>query len=237
MPGRDVAGEGFCQYGSVAPGQVIIAKVVVTIEDSGEEGTSSSSVDIPGMVIAASPGGSQLRATTWATRGIRISGGGTGDGSGRGGGGGTNDGTDQPESAPVISKLTLSPKTFRAAKKGASITRVKTGTTVTFGLSKAATATFKVQKAVTGRKVGKVCRPLTKSNRRRARCTRWVAVAGSATEAGKTGTTTCRFSGRMTGPGPEARELPAEHDRQDRPLRRLQGAHGHVPHRPLTLRP
>lgn len=117
-----------------------------------------------------------------------------------------NDGTQPPpndgnqiEAAPAITKYSLSPTTFRAAKKGAMMTKARIGTTVTFGLSKAATATFTVQKAVTGRLVGKVCKPVTKGNRKRHKCTRWVAVAGAATEAGKSGTNRCGFTGRVKG--------------------------------------
>ena len=187
-------GEG-CRFTSLAKDATVSVQLDLSYEGPGEE-EAGNTYDISGIVSATSDSNS---ANNWRRTQVTVGGGSTGeDGRKRGGEDGDGGGRGV-EAAPVITRFSLSPKTFRAAKKGAMMTRVATGTTVTFGLSKASTATFKVQKAVTGRKVGKVCRPLSRANRKKAKCTRWVAVTGSASEAGKAGTNRCRFTGRVKG--------------------------------------
>lgn len=185
-----------CAFTSVTPGQTITAAIDVSLFTSEPQ-----PVPLWGWVQSTNedvPNGGADNDRSVEVNITAGSGGGRGGDEGKPGGDGGGGG-GQTEAAPVITKFTLSPKVFRAAKKGAMMTKVATGTTVTFGLDKAATATFKVQKAVTGRLVGKVCRTLTKANRKKAKCTRWVAVAGSATKTAKAGTNRCKFTGRVNG--------------------------------------
>jgi hypothetical protein len=56
-----------------------------------------------------------------------------------------------------------------------------------------------VERATVGRRVGGACRRTTPSNRRRARCRRYVALKGSATRAGQAGANSLKFRGRMRG--------------------------------------
>jgi hypothetical protein len=98
-----------------------------------------------------------------------------------------------------VSSLKLSPRTFRAAPKGASITKKKkTGTTVSYRISLAATTKFTVESPQPGRKSGKKCvKP--KRGKKGKRCTRYVVLKGSFKHAGKAGTNKFRFSGRVGG--------------------------------------
>lgn len=107
-----------------------------------------------------------------------------------GGGGGA--------SKPVVSGVKVSPSTFRAAGHGASVA-TPVGTRVEYRLSIAARATFRVQRASAGALSGGRCVALTKANRARKRCTRYVAIPGSFVHAGAAGVNRLRFSGRLSG--------------------------------------
>jgi hypothetical protein len=91
--------------------------------------------------------------------------------------------------APTLVALKLSPSRFRAT----------TGTTVTFVLSRAARVTFRAERATGGRRAGGRCVKPTRGNRRAKRCTRYVAVRGSSSLAGKAGANKTRFRGRTRG--------------------------------------
>lgn len=81
--------------------------------------------------------------------------------------------------APRISSLRISPSTFRAAKRGASIAKAKPrGAKVTVKLTRAAKAAFRVE-----RRKGK----------------RWVKVSGSFSRNLKAGTNRLKFTGRVKG--------------------------------------
>jgi subtilisin-like proprotein convertase family protein len=107
--------------------------------------------------------------------------------------------------AAALSKLKLSPTTFRAATRGASVAAKKkpkkppVGTKVSYRLDKAAKLTFSVLRVTTGRRSGKKCVAQTKKNRKAKKCTRLVGVKGSFTHNGKTGANTLKFSGRVGG--------------------------------------
>jgi hypothetical protein len=92
-------------------------------------------------------------------------------------------------------------RSFRAAGSGPSIapaaSRAKIGTTVKYSLSEPGTVTFTVERATTGRKVGRSCKKPTHSNRKRKRCTRYLAVKGSFAHAGNAGANSFKFSGRI----------------------------------------
>jgi hypothetical protein len=101
-----------------------------------------------------------------------------------------------------VSSLRMSPSTFRAASKGASISKKKkgkTGTKVTYTITAAAAVTFTVERSQKGRKKGKKCVAPTKKNKKARKCTRFVKVKGSFTHNGVAGKNTFKFSGRMRG--------------------------------------
>ncbi len=95
-------------------------------------------------------------------------------------------------------ELALKPSRFRARRSGASIGSVG-GAKVGYRLSEAARVKFIVELATTGRKTRGKCVRATRSNRRKRRCTRWVAVRGSFTHAGSAGRNSFRFTGRLRG--------------------------------------
>ena len=104
---------------------------------------------------------------------------------------------------PRVSSLGLSRTTFRAARSGASISqrrkrrKVPTGTKVSFRLSEAAKVRFTVERKATGRRSGRRCVAPKRSNRKKKRCTRYVAVKGSFTVNGTAGKNSFTFRGRL----------------------------------------
>lgn len=107
--------------------------------------------------------------------------------------------TAPDRTAPALTALKLTPARFRAAQRGASLAATAVGTTVRFTLSEAASVRFTVERTTVGRRVGRSCRRVTAQNRRRARCTRYVAVKGSATRKAIKGATSVKFRGRLGG--------------------------------------
>jgi hypothetical protein len=59
------------------------------------------------------------------------------------------------------------------------------------------TAIFTVERATTGRRVGRRCVRTTRRNRSRRKCTRYVRVRGSFNHQGAAGANSFRFSGRV----------------------------------------
>lgn len=104
--------------------------------------------------------------------------------------------------APIIRSLTLSPSSFRAARRGASLAAV-TGTTLRWRLSERSTLLFTIERAATGRLVGASCVPVTRANSTAKACTRYVVLPGSFAATAGGGLTRKRFSGRLA-----ARKLP-----------------------------
>ena len=99
--------------------------------------------------------------------------------------------------APVLSKVSLSRKRFRAGPKGTPVTvAAKRGTTLRFTLSEAATVRIGVQRAGKGRRKGGKCVKPTKALRRAKRCTRFAAVR-TLTRKGAAGANRVAFSGRI----------------------------------------
>jgi virginiamycin B lyase len=116
-----------------------------------------------------------------------------------GGGGGVGGSVRLPISQsgiPRVQSLSVSPRAFRAAKAGASIS-AKVGTKVTYRLSISASARFTVEKESVGRKKGKKCVKPTRGNRRAKKCKLYKAVRGSFTHNGKAGSNSFKFSGRV----------------------------------------
>jgi hypothetical protein len=100
--------------------------------------------------------------------------------------------------APVISSARLSPASFRAKGRGASLVRsVNTGTTISYRDSQAATTTFVVLKPVAGHKKGRKCVAGRKRKHQRA-CTRYVSV-GSFKHTDIAGNVMVHFTGRVKG--------------------------------------
>jgi hypothetical protein len=107
--------------------------------------------------------------------------------------------TPGDSTAPVGEALRFDPRSFAAAKKGASINRrrAKPGSKVSYRLSEAASVSFTAQRATQGRKVGSKCRKQTRANRKRKKCTLYKTVKGSFTHSGSAGANSFRFTGRI----------------------------------------
>jgi len=73
------------------------------------------------------------------------------------------------------------------------------GSTVSYRLSEPATVTFKVERALRGKRAGGRCVKPTRANRGARPCTRYATLRGSFTHQGKTGQNRFKFSGRMRG--------------------------------------
>lgn len=99
---------------------------------------------------------------------------------------------------PAISKLKLKPRTFRAARSGATVARRRPpiGTRVSYDLSVDATIAFRIERAKKGRKRGAKCRKPGRPPRGR-RCTRYVRVRGTFNVGGTAGSNSFRFTGRV----------------------------------------
>jgi hypothetical protein len=126
-----------------------------------------------------------------------------------------------PEILAAASRLSLTPSAFRAARNGPSVvagrsafawpsarpaafrraprSRRRAGATVRYRLTTAARVRFTVEREARGRRVRGRCVEPRRSNRRRPRCVRFVAVRGSFTHDGAAGANSLRFSGRVGG--------------------------------------
>lgn len=100
---------------------------------------------------------------------------------------------------PVLSALSLSPASFRSAAGGRAITAVPVGTTVGYGLSEPAEVKFQVERAEAGRLVGRRCVKPTRANRAARRCRRYLRLRGSFKHAGRAGSNSFKFRGRLDG--------------------------------------
>jgi hypothetical protein len=141
----------------------------------------------PRLVV---PGGSQ---PDWGVANVP----GTGTGPGPNPTPGPTPGRDTVK--PVVSALAMSPIAFRAAPSGGSIAAAGFGTRVSYRLSEPARTTFTVKRPAPGRRVGRRCVAPRRSNRRRRKCTRFVAVPGSFARDGVIGANRFRFTGRLRG--------------------------------------
>jgi DNA-binding beta-propeller fold protein YncE len=103
---------------------------------------------------------------------------------------------------PVISGLAVSPSSFVAASRGATIARhaKATGTVVRYNDSEPASTTFTVLAPRPGVRRGRACvkAPAGKHAKRPRTCTRYVAV-GHFAHRDRSGRNSFRFSGRMGG--------------------------------------
>jgi hypothetical protein len=85
----------------------------------------------------------------------------------------------RPLPLPVLSGLKLTPAAFPAARRGASVARAATGTTISYTVSEASTTTFTVERASRGRKL--------------------IPLHGSFTHQDLAGTNRFHFTGRIGG--------------------------------------
>jgi hypothetical protein len=115
-------------------------------------------------------------------------------------GGDTQGGGSTDTAAPRFLSLTLSPTAFAAFGSGPSVRGARArGTRISYRLSEAATATFRVQRALPGRRVrGRCVRP-TRVNRGKPSCTRYRRLRGSFRHTGTAGLNRIRFGGRLAG--------------------------------------
>jgi hypothetical protein len=106
--------------------------------------------------------------------------------------------------ASLLTVLRLSPKRFRAARAGGGFSGFsgfraagKTGTSVSFALTRAARVSFRAERASSGRRAGTRCVKPTRANRRAKPCKRYLPVSGSSGLAGRAGANRGHFSGRL----------------------------------------
>jgi uncharacterized delta-60 repeat protein len=121
------------------------------------------------------------------------------------GGGGNTGGGGASKTIPVLTSLAVAPSVFSAAPGGATVISSpssRKGTLISYQLNVTATVSFVVERSLPGRRQlvnGKHrCEVQTHRNAHDAACTRVVTV-GSFTQAGKAGTDSLRFSGRIDG--------------------------------------
>jgi hypothetical protein len=134
--------------------------------------------------------------------------------------------TVAPAPVPVLSKLSLSPRAFRAGRRP--------GARLTYSLDRAGDVLFTVQRLLAGRRVSGRCVKATGANRRHAVCTRAVRVGGRSRRAGSAGVNQVRFNARLGGTllGPGSYKLVATPVSSGR-----QGAPSAVRFRILARRP
>ena len=108
-----------------------------------------------------------------------------------------------PPPAVSIGSLAISPRRFRALRAGGAVVsranarKAPRGATVRYSLSAAGTVSFRIERALKGRRVGRRCVKQTRGNSKRKRCSRYRAVKGSFTQLGVAGGNSFRFSGRL----------------------------------------
>ena len=133
----------------------------------GRVGTDGTTSEVTGMTAGAGPRyvATGPGNTIWFTEetGNRV-GRVTGIDMGGGGGGGGGGGTDKTK--PTLKALKLSSKRVRVGKT----------LTIRYTLSETASVTLSVDHVTAGRKIGSRCVKAKRSNRRRTRCTRYVAA-------------------------------------------------------------
>lgn len=108
-----------------------------------------------------------------------------------------------PPVEPRLSALSLRPRSFASVNAGGAILskarKAPIGTTVNYALSTTATATFRIERKGTGRRVGKACKKLTPGNRGRKPCPLFKPLSGSFDHPGAAGANSFKFTGRLGG--------------------------------------
>jgi virginiamycin B lyase len=124
----------------------------------------------------------------------------SGGGGGGGGGGGATNGTTPTTpvnnaGTPQVSEVAVKPSRFRVGARATAVS-AKTGTTITFLLTKDATATLSFDQAVQGRRRGSGCVRINRRNINGRRCTRFIP-RGILTRAALQGLNAVPFTGRI----------------------------------------
>ena len=122
-------------------------------------------------------------------------------GQGGGGGGGGGGGLVDRVAPRFLAGATFTPRRFRVARAATPTTArarkpVPKGSRVSYSLSEPAGVTIVIARPRTGRSVGRTCRRLTRSNRRRRHCTYYTTV-GTLRRRALQGLNRVAFSGRI----------------------------------------
>lgn len=104
-----------------------------------------------------------------------------------------------PVARAALSALKVSPSRFKAASRGATFARARTGAKVTYVLSAAGTVKLRVLRVAKGVRSGARCVAKSRLHPTGSPCTRYVAVGRAISRPSSAGTTTLRFSGRVGG--------------------------------------
>jgi virginiamycin B lyase len=127
----------------------------------------------------------------------------SGGGNAGGGGGATNGTTPTTPvnnaGTPQVSEVAVKPSRFRVGTRATAVSaaaKAKTGTTITFLLTKDATATLAFDQAVQGRRRGSGCVRINRRNINGRKCTRFIP-RGTLTRTALQGLNTVPFTGRI----------------------------------------
>jgi len=102
-----------------------------------------------------------------------------------------------PQTARVTG-ATLTPRTFKALRRGPALIRAG-GMRLRFTLSTPAAVEIRVEAERIGRRVGGRCVARTRANRNARHCTRWAQVRGNISFRARSGQVVRRLSGRLAG--------------------------------------
>jgi Tol biopolymer transport system component len=102
---------------------------------------------------------------------------------------------------PKLTKVKLTNKKFAVGKKPTAKVsakkKAKKGTKIKFTLNTTASVTFRIERKVPGRKKGKKCVKVTKKNKAKKKCSRFVKAGKLVRKGQKKGARTVVFSGRI----------------------------------------
>jgi hypothetical protein len=97
---------------------------------------------------------------------------------------------------PQVSRLRVSPKRFRVARRATPVAAVPAGTSFRFTVAEQGRAKLTIQRAAAGRRVGSRCQKPRPRRRVRKRCTRWVSTGIGLRRTAAAGANRVRFTGR-----------------------------------------
>jgi hypothetical protein len=103
---------------------------------------------------------------------------------------------------PAISGPSITPSRFRRGRHAAAVSRravVPIGTTVSFALTQAATATLAFEQAHAGVRAGARCLGASRSHSHGKPCVRWVALAHTVVRQANAGADRIHFEGVLDG--------------------------------------
>jgi hypothetical protein len=106
--------------------------------------------------------------------------------------------TNAPDTvAPAVGSVRLSRRTFAVGSAPTPIAaKVGKGTTISYSLTEAAAVSFRIERALPGRRSGGRCKKPTKRLRSKRKCTRY-KTAGTIRRGGAAGANRLAFSGRI----------------------------------------